>query len=217
LDRQGIAVVVAAGRANHAGEGGWAGLTGNSSVFGTEAECAGDGDWTDAQYLAYPKVNAAYCDLIGCDASMVCGHNEWAPGRKIDIRDWPMSLMRQQVAELLHPMNGGIEVWVLNYSVDVAPAGEGGVVIGLPAGFKTAVVDFWLDCPHNKGAGLWGAQAYEGGAEAVGLWAGGKQWELWLPGRQRSYSHADISAGMPAIKVENRGPEGPVIVTVSGT
>jgi len=101
LDRNGIAVVVAAGRANHAGEGGWQGLSGNSSVFGTEAECGGDGDWTPAQHEAYPKVNAAYCRLGDFDFPMVCGHNEWAPNRKIDIRDWPMSLMRQQVAGVL--------------------------------------------------------------------------------------------------------------------
>jgi hypothetical protein len=101
LDRNGIAVVCAAGRANHAGVGGWRGLTANSQVFGTEAECGGDGDWTPAQRRAYPLVNAAYCSLGGFDHSMVCGHSEWAPTRKIDIRDWPMNLMRAQVAALL--------------------------------------------------------------------------------------------------------------------
>lgn len=101
LDRNGVAVVVAAGTANHAGVGGWKGLTGNSQVFGTEAECAGDGDWTAAQRGAYPLINAAYCDLGGFGADMVCGHCEWAPTRKIDIRDWPMPAMRARVAALL--------------------------------------------------------------------------------------------------------------------
>jgi len=101
LDRKGIAVVVAAGRANHAGVGGWRGLTGNSQVFGTEAECGGDGDWTALQRWAYPRVNAAYCWLGKFAPDMVCGHNEWAPTRKIDIRDWPMPSMRTQVAQLL--------------------------------------------------------------------------------------------------------------------
>ncbi len=103
LDRKGIAVVVAAGRANHAGVGGWKGLTANSQVFGTEAECGGDGDWTAAQRAAYPRVNAAYCWLGGFGPEMCCGHHEWAtpPGRKVDIRDWPMSAMRSQVAAIL--------------------------------------------------------------------------------------------------------------------
>jgi hypothetical protein len=101
LDRAGIAVVVAAGTANHAGAGGWKGLTGNSQVFGTEAECGGDGDWTAAQRAAYPRVNAAYCWLGKFGADMICGHCEWAPTRKIDIRDWPMNLMRSQTAALL--------------------------------------------------------------------------------------------------------------------
>ncbi|MBN0039397.1 N-acetylmuramoyl-L-alanine amidase [Cellulosimicrobium cellulans] len=101
LARSGVAVVVAAGRANHAGEGGWRGLTGNRSVWGTEAESAGDGDWTDAQRWAYPRINAAYCDLSGFGPDMVCGHNEWAPNRKIDIRDWDMAHMRREVTDLL--------------------------------------------------------------------------------------------------------------------
>lgn len=101
LSRAGVAVVVAAGRANHAGVGGWRGLEGNGSVFGTEAESTGAGDWTDAQRWAYPRVNAAFCDLGGFGPDMVCGHNEWAPTRKIDIRDWDMARMRRDVAAVL--------------------------------------------------------------------------------------------------------------------
>ena len=100
LDRNGVAVVVAAGRANHAGSGGYRGLSGNSSVFGIEAECGGDGDWTDAQREAYPKVVAALVSLTGRSEKYVCGHNEWTT-RKIDIRDWPMSKMRSEVKAVL--------------------------------------------------------------------------------------------------------------------
>ena len=104
FDRNGVAVVVAAGTANHAGRGGWRGLVGNHRVLGIEAESAGDGqgsDWTPAQRANYPKVAAALQWLTGHhDAQMVHGHNEWTTA-KIDIRDWPMPLMRQQVATLL--------------------------------------------------------------------------------------------------------------------
>ena len=96
LDRNGVAVVVAAGRANHAGSGGYKGLSGNSSVFGIEAECGGDGDWTAAQRREYPKVVAALLSLTGRSEKYVCGHNEWTT-RKIDIRDWTMSRMRSEV------------------------------------------------------------------------------------------------------------------------
>ena len=106
LDRNGVAVVVAAGRANHAGSGGWHGLSGNSSVFGVEAECCNAGDWTSAQRTAYPKVMAALCDAGGYDSTLTCGHNEWAEGRKVDIHDWPMSTMRSQVADLLNDDGG---------------------------------------------------------------------------------------------------------------
>ncbi len=100
LTRSGVAIVVAAGTANHAGRGGWRGLEGNSSVFGTEAENSGNGEWTAAQRDAYPRINAAFCDLGGFGPEMVCGHNEWTP-RKVDIHDYTMPVMRAQVAAVL--------------------------------------------------------------------------------------------------------------------
>lgn len=102
LTRGGVAIVVAAGRANHAGIGGWRGLVGNSSVFGTEAENSGFDPWTSAQLWSYPRINAAYCDLGGFGPEMVCAHFEWTP-RKIDIRTWPggMPAMRGSVMALL--------------------------------------------------------------------------------------------------------------------
>lgn len=106
LTRGGVAVVVAAGRANHAGSGGWKGLKGNSSVFGIEAENSGGGEWTTEQRWSYPRINAALCKIIGVDASMVCGHNEWAPGRKIDPHDWPMPAMRAQTQAILNGSDG---------------------------------------------------------------------------------------------------------------
>ncbi len=101
LTRAGVAVVVAAGRANHAGAGGWQGLSGNSKVFGIEAESTGGGDWTDAQRESYPRVVAALLDLTGTGVSTVCGHNEWAPTRKTDIQDWDMAAMRAQVTAVI--------------------------------------------------------------------------------------------------------------------
>jgi N-acetylmuramoyl-L-alanine amidase len=100
LDRNGVCVVVAAGRANHAGTGGFRGLVGNSAAYGIEAECGGDGDWTPAQRATYPRLVAALLWGLSRDASWTCGHNEWASTRKIDIRDWPMSAMRSQVAAI---------------------------------------------------------------------------------------------------------------------
>lgn len=101
LTRAGVAVVVAAGRPNHAGSGSWKGLAGNSAVFGTEAENSGGGEWTAAQRVTYPRINAAFAMLGGFDAPMCAGHSEWAPTRKIDIRDYTMERMRREVAALL--------------------------------------------------------------------------------------------------------------------
>lgn len=104
LDRVGVAVVVAAGRANHGGNGVWKGAKGNSSFFGVEAEAADGDDWTDAQRESYPKVCAALLDAIKqSDASWVCGHSEYAlpKGRKIDINGYTTAELRKQVAQVL--------------------------------------------------------------------------------------------------------------------
>ena len=101
LTRAGVAIVVAAGKANHAGAGSWRGITGNSNVFGTEAENSGRGEWTPAQRQAYPRINAAYCMLGGFSPDLMCGHHEWAPRRKQDIADYTMDRMRRETAALL--------------------------------------------------------------------------------------------------------------------
>lgn len=106
LDRNGVAVMVAAGRANHAGRGSYRGVLGASGAYGIEAESAGNDDWTEAQQWAYPRVVAGLLRGLGRDESWTCGHSEFAKptGRKIDIRDWPMDRMRWQVGQLLRPV-----------------------------------------------------------------------------------------------------------------
>ncbi len=85
LGRDGKVWMVAAGRANHSGLGGWRGLVGNSAVWGTEANNAGTGEtWPDVQIDAFARLCAATCDFSGFTAEMVCRHAEWAPTRKID-------------------------------------------------------------------------------------------------------------------------------------
>lgn len=77
-----IAYVVAAGRANHAGSGGWQGLSGNSSVYGLEIEHTGTAPLSVARQRIASRIHAAM--LNGKSASLVCQHYEWAPKRKID-------------------------------------------------------------------------------------------------------------------------------------
>ena len=108
LTRAGVNVVVAAGRANHAGAGGFRGLVGNSAVFGIEAEDDGDGTWTDAQLAAYPRLVAARLWLIDRDASWYCAHRTWAPTRKIDPTGIADDWMRVRVAPLLASGGGDL-------------------------------------------------------------------------------------------------------------
>jgi hypothetical protein len=72
--------VIAAGRANHAGSGGWRGLSGNSSVYGLEIEHTGTSPLSQARQRIAARIHAA---MFGGDVSMVCQHFEWTT-RKID-------------------------------------------------------------------------------------------------------------------------------------
>lgn len=98
-----VAYIVAAGRANHAGQGSWRGLSGNSTVFGIEARNSGGpyDPWSEAMMDAYVRVVAALCRAGGItDTNMVCGHKEWAPRRKVDPT-FDMNVFRQRVATRL--------------------------------------------------------------------------------------------------------------------
>lgn len=80
--------LVAAGRSNHAGRGGWNGLVGNSSVFGLEIEHTGSlntEQWPERRAETAYKVHCAFADVGGFDVSMISQHKEWAPRRKIDF------------------------------------------------------------------------------------------------------------------------------------
>ena len=105
LARSGTAHVIASGRANHAGQGGWRGLEGNTSVFGIEAENTGTGEpWPQVQLDAYVRIVAALCRRGQIPVGMVCGHKEWAPKRKIDPKGIDMGRFRADVLDRLGPI-----------------------------------------------------------------------------------------------------------------
>lgn len=99
LSRSGVVYVIASGRANHAGKGEWEGLSGNADVFGIEAENDGRQAWPGAQVAAYQALAAALINGpgVGGDVARVCGHKEWAPGRKPDPHDLDMDAFRAAV------------------------------------------------------------------------------------------------------------------------
>jgi N-acetyl-anhydromuramyl-L-alanine amidase AmpD len=98
LEVDGDCHVVAAGRANHAGAGNWRGLTSNSQVWGIEANNTGFAPWPDEQLEAWYKLCAALGQFSGFSPGMVCGHKEWAPGRKPDPHSLDMDAFRRKVA-----------------------------------------------------------------------------------------------------------------------
>jgi N-acetyl-anhydromuramyl-L-alanine amidase AmpD len=105
LGRDGTFYIIAAGRAFHAGPGSWKGLTrGNSSFIGIEAENSGKANdaYPNVQMEAYYRGCAAILKFVESNASMVCGHREYAlpKGRKIDPL-FEMAPFREKVAAIM--------------------------------------------------------------------------------------------------------------------
>ncbi len=112
LGRDGTFYIIAAGKANHAGEGEWKNIkTGNSSFIGIEGENTGinkpgnpnhDYPWPAIQMDAFHRGVAAILKHIGQNESMCCGHKEYAlpRGRKIDPT-FDMDDFRSNVAVIL--------------------------------------------------------------------------------------------------------------------
>jgi peptidoglycan hydrolase-like protein with peptidoglycan-binding domain len=103
LARDGTYFIVAAGKAIHAGEGSFKGVSGNSRFIGIEAENAGtpaDFPWPDVQLKAYHQGVAAILKQLGKDATFCAGHKEYAPHRK-DDPDLDMNSFRSAVADIL--------------------------------------------------------------------------------------------------------------------
>lgn len=96
-------VVIAAGRANHAGAGSWNGNSvGNSRYYGIEVENVGTTaePWRPDQLQNVAEVTAA---LISYDPALVaacCMHKEWAPQRKVDMHSVSGNEMRARVMQL---------------------------------------------------------------------------------------------------------------------
>jgi peptidoglycan hydrolase-like protein with peptidoglycan-binding domain len=106
LARDGTFIVIAAGRAIHAGLGEFKGVkSGNSSFIGIEAENTGkptDLPWPAVQLDAYQRGVAAILKHLEKDETFCCGHKEYARpnGRKVDP-SLDMKEFRTAVAAIL--------------------------------------------------------------------------------------------------------------------
>lgn len=103
LDRRGRVHLIASGRANHAGQGGWDHLSGNSTALGVEAFNDGKEPWPQEQLDAWDVLDAALLAHLDLPAGRLCSHAEWAPTRKTDPRGVNMPAARARVHTLLHP------------------------------------------------------------------------------------------------------------------
>ena len=105
IGRSGTVLLVAAGRANHAGEGGpYASIPrdqGNAYLVGIECENDGIGElWPDKQRKAMGIVSAVLLKRMNQPARMCFAHREWTT-RKPDPRGIDMDNFRERVQKEL--------------------------------------------------------------------------------------------------------------------
>jgi hypothetical protein len=94
-------LVIASGKANHAGEGEWNGISGNYRLLGNEIEWRYDSEPFPARRVdVSERIMAALLDCcLGTDNNDVAEHREYAPTRKIDT-NLSGDDLRRRVAEL---------------------------------------------------------------------------------------------------------------------
>lgn len=111
-NRDGTISIIAAGRANHGGEGSWKGVSGNANWIADEMKNlatsppfskANPEPWPARQIESARIAAAAILTQIGRDASWLCSHAEYAtpPGRKTDPHTLSMDNERRLVADLM--------------------------------------------------------------------------------------------------------------------
>lgn len=109
--RNGTLVVIAAGRANHAGRGGWQGLRGNSSVWGIEIANDGQGEpYGDEQLRVVRLLMRAFHVVDGVPVGLIHSHHEWRsekPDPAVDPQTrsgpWHMDRFRRELRQQPNP------------------------------------------------------------------------------------------------------------------
>lgn len=109
VDASGLDVVylVAAGTANHAGEGQWLEATDNPDVWGLEVEHVGTTaePFPEGRIETSVRIHTAFALCSGFDAAHVCQHYEWAGPRKVDFVRALLDPddFRRRISARLHP------------------------------------------------------------------------------------------------------------------
>lgn len=140
LSRSGVVYIVAAGRSNNAGKGGWRGMVGNSSVLGIEAENDGRQPWPARQLDAYYELCAAAERHLRRGVEFQCGHKEWAPGRKVDPHSLGMDDFRAAIRAVLEHKEDDVFAMVTETGGHVYMPVSGETAVLLSADFKIGFV-----------------------------------------------------------------------------
>lgn len=95
-------LLVAAGRAYHAGSGRWPGIpSGNLNTVGVEVQNPGTVPWRDVQLRVARRFTFHLHRYAGLTSSRLVGHKEWAPTRKRDPHSVDMPFERTLLARTL--------------------------------------------------------------------------------------------------------------------
>lgn len=151
-------IVVASGRANHAGFGGpWSTVpadSGNKYTIGNEVENDGVGEvWSPGIIDRCQRINAAVLKHGGRDQNGMIGHKEWAPSRKIDPHPLDMNAQRNALKDYLEGDDMGFTEGQL---IEFARKGMNKTV---PTRFQVGVVA-WIT-QAARPAGVVEAQGYD--------------------------------------------------------
>lgn len=174
LNRAGTYIVIAGGKANHAGAGQWMDANESVEAIGIEAYNYGAGvpfpsrePWSQVQLDAYDRGIAALLKYLGRDERSYCGHREWAqpPGRKPDPSGIDLNAQRSRIRTLLQKDN----------TVILQPGTRGYHVIPWQRALNAALIKNNINHPQLATDGIYGpsmesaVSAYQAAAQVTGI------------------------------------------------
>lgn len=201
----------------------------NDTIFAIAAQNNGTGEhWSDELVEGMVVAAAVVLDSLGLPHSSYLSHHAALTARKIDLlpvanmpNDWQARVNAAMHGTVPQPPED--EMWTISGEVpgkphDWADDNNPYWECAIPVDSKNVKVRLYSTVENDLGPSLWGAQFFQQNAQ--GLWDGGRQWEMWLPGKYVVQS--DVNPQAVAIRLENQGAENnrhgsPVLVTVSGT
>lgn len=204
----------------------------NSRLWAISAQNDGVGEpWSAGLVNGMTIASAVVLKALGLPHAGYLCHHAGLTRRKVDLltssspgvpTDWQQRVNNAMQGTVPTPVPED-EMWTITRELPPGDGRDAGEVVqfALPEGRKAG--ETWcmvyLDAESNDGCSLYGS--YQLNGTNFGMWDGGHQWELWIPGRKAQFWKVrDDAYAMTFVSYGNTAPnpsKNPLLISIYGT